>query len=158
MPRLRTVSWVSAPRARVFPFFADAGNLQLLTPEWLHFVIRTPAPIDMRRGTRITYSIRLHGIPVPWESEITRWQPPDCFVDEQRRGPYRRWTHTHHFADERGGTRMVDEVEFDVVAGWLVGPLVRRDLRQIFTCRHQALMHVFDQPEPWPEPIIQLSR
>ena len=59
----------------------------------------------MHRGTEIAYSIRLHGVPMPWESDITDWQPPDCFVDEQRRGPYRRWAHTHHFADERGGTR-----------------------------------------------------
>jgi ligand-binding SRPBCC domain-containing protein len=157
MPHLRTETWVSAPRDKVFPFFADAANLQVLTPPWVHFAIRTPGPIDMRRGARIAYSIRLHGVPVPWESEITVWQPPDRFVDEQRRGPYRRWAHTHTFADDRGGTRIVDDVEFAVLAGWLVGPLVRRDLRHIFTFRHQALMRLFDQPQPWPEPGIQIT-
>ena len=157
MSRLRTETWVSTPRDSVFPFFAEAANLQSLTPPWVHFVIRSPQPIEMHQGTRIAYSIRLHGLPVPWHSEITVWQPPDRFVDEQRRGPYRRWTHTHLFADERGGTRLVDEVEFEVVAGWLVGPLVRRDLRQIFTYRHHALMHAFNQPRPWPKPRIQLE-
>jgi ligand-binding SRPBCC domain-containing protein len=157
MSRLRTETWVSTPRHSVFPFFAEAANLQSLTPPWVHFVIRSPQPIAMHQGTRIAYSIRLHGLPVPWHSEITVWQPPDRFVDEQRRGPYRRWTHTHLFADERGGTRLIDEVEFEVVAGWLVGPLVRRDLRQIFTYRHHALMLAFNQPRPWSEPRIQLD-
>jgi ligand-binding SRPBCC domain-containing protein len=157
MPRLRTETWVSAPLDTVFAFFADAANLQVLTPPWVHFVIRTPGPIEMRRGARIAYSIRLHGIPVAWESEITLWQPLERFVDEQRRGPYRRWAHTHTFAAVRGGTRMVDEVEFSVLAGWLVGALVRRDLRQIFTFRHQALMRLFDQPKPWPEAKIQVT-
>jgi ligand-binding SRPBCC domain-containing protein len=143
MPRLRAVTWLSAPLDRVFPFFASAANLQALTPPWVHFAIRTTAPIQMRQGARIAYSIRLHGVPVPWESEITVWQPPDRFVDEQRRGPYRRWSHTHRFVNERGGTGLVDEVEYDILAGWLVGPLVRRDLRRIFTYRHHALMRAF---------------
>jgi ligand-binding SRPBCC domain-containing protein len=157
MPRLRTDAWVSAPREQVFPFFADAVNLQVLTPPWLHFAIRSPEPIAMHQGTRIAYSIRLHGIPVPWVSEITAWQPPDRFVDEQRRGPYRRWAHTHRFASERAGTRLTDDVQFDVLFGWLVGPLVRRDLVRIFTYRHHALMRVFDQPKPWPEPRVQID-
>lgn len=157
MSRLRANTWVSAPREQVFPFFSDAANLQVLTPPWVHFVIRTPSPIDMHRGTRIAYSIRLHGIPVPWVSEIADWQPPDRFVDEQRRGPYRRWEHTHRFADERGGTRLTDDVEFETLAGWLVGPLVRRDLLKIFTYRHHALMRAFDQPQPWLEPRIQID-
>lgn len=157
MPRLRTETWVSAPLDTVFHFFADAANLQVLTPPWVHFVIRTPGTIEMRPGARILYSIRLHGIPVAWESEITVWQPPDRFVDEQRRGPYRRWAHTHTFAAERGGTRLVDEIEFAVPAGWLVGALVRRDLRQIFSFRQRALMRLFDQPRPWPDPHIQIT-
>jgi ligand-binding SRPBCC domain-containing protein len=141
--KLTAETWVPAARDDVFPFFADAGNLQRLTPPWLHFSIRTRQPIAMSRGASIEYRISLHGLPMRWESEITRWEPPDLFVDEQRRGPYRRWIHTHRFIAERGGTRLVDEVSFDLVLGWLAGPLVARDLQRIFTYRHETLHTIF---------------
>ncbi len=51
----------------------------------------------MRTGARIGYQLRIRGVPIRWESEITAWEPPDCFVDEQRSGPYRQWIHEHSF-------------------------------------------------------------
>jgi ligand-binding SRPBCC domain-containing protein len=154
---LHAETWVSLPRGDVFPFFADAANLQQLTPPWLRFSIRTPQPIAMREGARIEYRISLRGIPMTWVTDISRYQPPDLFVDEQRRGPYRTWIHTHRFVDQRGGTLLIDDVEFDMLAARLVAPLVARDLRRIFTFRHQALLAHFNQPRPWPEPRILIA-
>ena len=134
--------WLPRRRSEVFQFFSDAANLEALTPPWLHFEILTPS-IALAAGVRIDYRLRLYGVPLRWQSEITRWQPPDLFVDEQRRGPYRRWVHTHTFVEERGGTRVGDAVEFDVPFGWLAGPLVMRDVRRIFAFRTQALLRQF---------------
>jgi ligand-binding SRPBCC domain-containing protein len=134
--------WLPRPRDEVFQFFSEAANLDVLTPPWLHFEVLTPA-IVMCPGAHIDYRLRLYGIPLRWQSEITRWAPPDVFVDEQRRGPYRRWVHTHTFADERGGTRVGDAVEFEVPLGGLVGRLVMRDVRRIFTYRQRALQRMF---------------
>ena len=64
-------------------------------------------------------------------------------MDEQRKGPYRRWVHTHTFAPERGGTRVGDSVEFEVPFGWLIGRFVMRDVQQIFAFRQQALLKRF---------------
>jgi ligand-binding SRPBCC domain-containing protein len=153
---LHAETWVTLRRDAVFPFFADAANLQRLTPPWLRFVIRTPQPITIRQGTLIEYRIGLHGIPMSWLTEITAYHPPDYFVDEQKRGPYRTWIHTHRFVDERGGTRLIDDVEFDMLGAFLVAPLIRRDLRRIFTYRHEALMTHFRQPPPWPEARISI--
>jgi ligand-binding SRPBCC domain-containing protein len=141
--QLTTTAWLPASRDAVFSFFADARNLERLTPPWLHFRIMTPGTIDMRTGAHIDYRIRLHGIPLRWQSVITAWDPPHQFIDEQIRGPYRRWVHTHTFEDERGGTRVRDAVEFDVIASWLAGWFVMRDLRRIFAYRHETLIRIF---------------
>jgi len=130
--------WLPRPRDEVFAFFADAANLEALTPPWLHFHIVDPA-IVIRAGVRIDYRLKVHGIPMTWQSEISRWDPPSSFVDEQRKGPYRRWVHTHTFAEERGGTRVGDSVDFEVPLAWLTGGFVMRDVRKIFAFRRQAL-------------------
>jgi ligand-binding SRPBCC domain-containing protein len=110
---LETRLFLPRPLEIVFPFFADAGNLEILTPPWLRFEIVTPRPIAMRAGALIEYRLRLHGVPLRWQSEITAWEPPHRFVDEQRRGPYRAWIHEH---TARCGTSCVTPRR---VAGWL---------------------------------------
>ncbi len=156
--RLTADTWVNLPRDQVFPFFADAANLEVLTPPWLSFAIETPRPIAMHPGRQISYRIKVRGIPMRWVSEISAYQPPEMFVDEQRRGPYRQWVHTHRFVEEGGGTRLLDEVEFDMCGRVLVGRLVARDLRAIFTYRHETLLRLFAQPTPWPPAAITISR
>lgn len=135
------------PRAldEVFAYFADAGNLQELTPPWLHFHILTPA-VTMAVGARIDYRLRLRGVPIRWQSEITVWEPGRRFVDEQRRGPYRRWVHEHRFAAVAGGTEVIDDVDYRVPGGGLVDRLlVRRELRRIFDYRHARLQSRFGE-------------
>jgi ligand-binding SRPBCC domain-containing protein len=142
---LATSLWLARPRPEVFAFFGDAGNLDALTPPWLRFRILTPQPISMQPGTLIDYQLRIRGVPVRWRTAITTWAPPDVFVDEQLRGPYRRWVHTHTFTPERGGTRMEDRVVYEVPGGPAVNALfVAPDLRRVFGYRLQALRERLD--------------
>jgi ligand-binding SRPBCC domain-containing protein len=142
--RLTTDIIVPAPLDRVFAFFADAGNLEQLTPPWLRFRVLTPQPITMAEGVRIDYRLRLRGLPLRWQSEIAVWDPPHRFVDEQRRGPYRVWRHEHTFAASGGGTRVADRVQFASWGGALVvRALVGPDLRRIFAYRHDRLVATF---------------
>jgi ligand-binding SRPBCC domain-containing protein len=136
--------WLPQPRAVVFDFFADARNLQTITPPWLHFVILTPTPIEMRPGALIDYKLRVHGFPLRWQTEITEWNPPHHFVDQQLRGPYTLWHHTHRFFDQDGGTRCVDEVRYRPPGGALINYLfVKRDVQKIFAYRQQQLQKHF---------------
>ena len=151
---LRSELWLPLPLDRVFAFFADAANLQALTPPWLHFRILTPQPIHMAPGAKIDYRIKIHGVPVTWRTDITTWEPPQVFVDSQISGPYRTWVHTHRFTSERGGTTMTDDVEFEVPFAFLVGRWVAGDVCRVFEYRHDAMMRLFDQPTPWPAPAI----
>ena len=140
--RIQRDVWLPRPREEVFAFFADAANLERLTPPWLHFRILSPH-IVIARGVLIDYRLKIHGVPLRWQSEISRWDPPRTFVDEQRKGPYRRWAHTHTFEEERGGTRVGDSVEFEVPFEWIAGRFVMRDVEAIFAFREQALSTIF---------------
>jgi len=48
---LHTELWLPRPRTEVFPFFAEARNLEAITPPWLQFEVLTPAPFEMQAGT-----------------------------------------------------------------------------------------------------------
>lgn len=140
----RSEIWLPRPRAGVFAFFADAGNLERLTPPWLGFEILTPRPIAMRPGARIDYRLKIHGLPIRWKTEITAWDPPRQFVDEQLSGPYRLWHHTHTFIEEGDGTRVVDRVRYAMFGGRFVHKLfVERDVRTIFAFRERVLRDIF---------------
>ena len=142
--KLETELWLPCQREQVFPFFADAANLETITPPWLKFEVLTPLPIEMRAGLRIDYRLRLCGFPLRWQSEITAWEPPCRFVDEQRRGPYRAWIHEHTFEERDGGTLAKDIVRYDLLGGWLANQLfVRRDVERIFRFRQATLQEVF---------------
>lgn len=141
------------PRDEVFPFFADAGNLERLTPPWLRFEVLTPQPIAMRPAAVIEYRLRLRGLPVRWRSEITAWEPPFRFVDEQRRGPYRLWIHEHRFEEREGRTLVGDRVRYAVPGGPLLEGLVNRllvrpDLERIFAFRRAVLLRLFGPALP----------
>ena len=91
-------------------------------------------------GTTIDYRLRLRGVPIRWRSEITRWDPPHGFVDEQRRGPYRKWIHEHRFRAEDGGTRVEDQVTYAVPGSALADRwFVRPELERIFDYRRRAI-------------------
>ncbi len=136
--------WLPEKRDVVFSFFADARNLEAITPPWLSFAIVTPEPIDMHTGARIDYQLRVHGFPVRWKTEISIWDPPYRFVDKQLRGPYRRWVHTHTFEEKDGGTLCRDHVEYAVLGGRFINWfLVRRDVEKIFAHRQKFLRRRF---------------
>jgi len=136
------VSRVKVPRQReeVFDIFANAYNLEDLTPPTLRFEILTPDPIVMRTGLILDYRLRLRGIPFRWQSEIVVWEPPQRFVDEQRSGPFLWWIHEHSFQDDGGHTLMTDRVRYGVPGGAVVNTLiVVRDLKAIFDYRAKRL-------------------
>lgn len=162
--------WLPRAIEDVFAFFSNAFNLNQLTPPWLAFRILTPPPITMRVGALIDYRIRLKVLPMRWTSEITAYNPPFRFVDEQRRGPYTLWHHEHAFQAVRDGTLVTDTVHYavpfnstrlaDAVDRFLVGP----DLERIFAYRTERMLALLgtrsaqpaatpEHPAPAPPPV-----
>ncbi len=144
---LERSQFVPRPLDEVFAFFADAGNLETLTPKFLQFKILTPRPIAMAAGTEIDYRIKLFGIPMKWKTLIETFEAPRRFTDTQLRGPYLRWHHTHEYFAVEAGTLLTDRVEYQLpfgLLGRMVHPLfVRRSLEQIFDFRFLAIERIF---------------
>lgn len=136
---LRRTQQLPGPPEKVFGFFGDASNLEAITPPLLGFEIVTPRPIEMRVGALISYRLKVHGVPLGWLTSIQVWDPPHRFVDQQVKGPYALWHHTHTFEPSGDGTLMTDIVRYAIgfgPAGELAHRLVvRSDLEAIFAYR-----------------------
>ncbi len=134
------------PRVEVFDFFADAGNLERITPPELNFHIITPKPIDIRKGALIDYKLKMRGLPVKWRTEISVWDPPYKFVDQQLKGPYKQWIHTHTFTElESNKTLIEDEVRYRLPMeplGDIAHFFVVRELNYIFDYRQKAVAEI----------------
>lgn len=143
---LQREQWIPRPIGDVFAFFADARNLEAITPPWLRFQILSPEPIVMRSGSQILYRLRWRGFPVRWLTEIQSWNPPTEFIDVQTKGPYRLWHHTHRFEPVNGGTLMRDLVRYALPFGPLGrlahAWLVRSELRAIFDFRGRRVSDI----------------
>jgi len=135
--------WIPRALPHTFEFFSRAENLERITPPWVRFKFRLPPPAEMTTGAHIAYTLRVHGIPIRWLTEITKWDPPHEFVDIQIKGPYSLWEHTHRFEEKNGGTSITDSVRYALPFGPL-GSLVHRfqvarDLKRIFDYREQQV-------------------
>ncbi|MEO6587724.1 MAG: SRPBCC family protein [Pyrinomonadaceae bacterium] len=138
---------IKRPIKEIFDFFADAVNLEKITPPELNFHITTPQPIDIKKGTLIEYQLKLRGIPIKWKTEITQWNPPFDFVDTALKSPYKQWIHLHSFEEgESGETIMKDKVRYRLPLeplGDLAHWYVKKELKYIFDYRYKVIEKIF---------------
>jgi ligand-binding SRPBCC domain-containing protein len=148
--RIQRRQYVDRPLDEVFAFFAQARNLERITPRWLRFEVLTPEPVEMSVGAILDYRLTLHGVPLGWTSQIEVWEPGRQFVDRCIRGPFSLWHHRHRFTASGHGTSVADEVHYAPplgILGELAHPVfVARDLERIFDHRHQAVTELLASP------------
>lgn len=142
--------WVPRTPEDLFPFFADARNLEKITPDFLEFRVLAVTPEELGEGTVIDYRLKLRGVPLRWRSVIEEWSPGRRFTDRQTRGPYAVWHHVHEFEPASGGTILRDRVRYAVPLGALgetvAGSFVRRDVEKIFAFRRARIEEMFGTP------------
>lgn len=135
------------PRDEVFEFFADAKNLEEITPPELNFKITTPEPIEIQKGTIIDYKLKLRGVSIKWKTEITQWNPPFDFIDSALKSPYKQWIHLHKFSiGENGETIMEDVVRYRLPfepLGDVAHFYVKKELNYIFNYRYKIVEEIF---------------
>jgi len=143
---------IKRPRGEVFRFFADAANLERITPPELNFHIITPSPVDLKKGALIDYELKLRGLPIRWRTEITQWNPPHDFVDTALRSPYKQWIHLHTFEDGASDdeTIMTDVVRYRLPLeplGDIAHFYVKKELKYIFDYRYKVIEEIFHSKE-----------
>jgi len=148
MYQLKRVQLIKTDLATAWDFFSSPKNLQVITPPYLGFEIKTELPEKMYEGLFINYKVSpLLGIKLDWTTEITHVKEPFYFVDEQRVGPYSIWHHEHHFVETDAGIEMTDIVSYKLPLGFLgkmVHPfLVAPKLQEIFNFRVNKVDEIF---------------
>ncbi|HMG14715.1 MAG TPA: SRPBCC family protein [Saprospiraceae bacterium] len=132
-------------------FFSRPEYLIKICPPYVDFkVISEIKNVDIHNGMNIQYRVSpLMGIPLNWISEIRDMKEPACFVDIQKRGPFKLWEHTHLFKEIPGGVEMTDSVEYALPYG-LLGQainkfLIANKLKSIFDYRVEAIKKLFGE-------------
>jgi len=147
--RLTCSMTAPVPPERAFSIFENPYNLARITPDWLNFRVLTP-DLTMRPGAEIDYSIKWLGLPLRWKTLITAYDPPHGFVDQQARGPYLLWRHTHTFHRTAAGTEIRDQVDYRLPLGILGRAahaiVVKRQLLGIFRFRQRAIAAMLAVP------------
>tara|TARA_B100000945_G_scaffold71969_1_gene54923 strand:- start:4537 stop:5016 length:480 start_codon:yes stop_codon:yes gene_type:complete len=142
--------FIDLPINDVFDFFSKPENLSLITPPRLKFDILTPTPLEMKEGQLIDYSLKiLYLVKLHWRTLITHYDKPYKFIDQQIKGPYTLWHHTHTFEEKDGGTLIKDKLRYAIPFG-LLGRLIhfiyiKYDINGIFQYRHKILNQIFKE-------------
>ena len=138
-----TEQFLPHPIEKVFEFFSSPNNLGEITPKFLSFKIENCTTEKVEKNTQITYSLQVHGVPIQWVTDITEWQPPYSFVDNQLKGPYSLWYHHHRFDEVEGGTLMSDWVRYRLPLGkvgqWVGLAKIKSDVSEIFEYRRKTI-------------------
>ena len=135
--------WIEKPLSEVFDFFKDAKNLEKITPEYLQFKVLSMNTKDIKEGSLINYKLKLRGIPFKWKTLISKFKENDMFIDQQEKGPYKKWVHTHTFSEVNGGTLINDHVVYKLPLGSVgrivAGRFVKNDVENIFSYRKEVI-------------------
>lgn len=141
--QFKVYQWIPKPVDDVFEFFSEAKNLERITPPWLNFQITSMSTPVIQKDSMIYYRLKIKGVPATWHTHISQWKPPSQFVDEQKKGPYRKWHHTHQFVAVHSGTLVIDTVRYTLPLGALgdltASGFVGRDVESIFSFRFNKI-------------------
>ena len=148
MHTLTQTQTLPVAREKLWAFISVPQNLNEITPPKMAFKIVGELPNSAYAGLLLEYKVK---IPVlgwtSWLTEIKYVKEGFSFMDEQRVGPYKLWLHTHTLEEVEEGTKMTDEIRYQMPFG-ILGTIahflfVKRTLQQIFQYRREKLDELY---------------
>lgn len=142
MPLFQRTQRLPHPPAEVFAWHMRPGALERLLPPWanVRVLAREGGIAD---GGTVTIRAGLGPLKTRWTVRHTAYEEGVLFRDEQVRGPFDRWTHTHRFSpDGEDGCLVEDEIDWASPLNRDSASVVRRIERIFergFAFRHQRL-------------------
>lgn len=144
------------PLDKAWDFFSSPENLKKITPPYMGFEIISDYKNEkMFAGMIIEYIVKpVLNLPMRWVTEITHVKEKEYFIDEQRFGPYKFWSHLHLFRTLPAGKQsgngeliMIDKVNYVLPFG-IIGRIahklfVRKRIEDIFDYRVKSLKEIF---------------
>lgn len=138
--RFTKQSTVPFPAEKVFEWHARPGAIERLSPPWdpLEVLERLGG---IETGATVKMKMKAGNFSYNWFAKHTDYTEGRLFRDEQVRGPFKRWIHTHQFDPvSAGGSQISDTIEYEFpvnpIAAPLFNQLIQKKLSRIFAFRH----------------------
>lgn len=151
----RKQSVINAPVDAVFKWHARPGAIERLSPPWdpLKVLYRSGG---IEKGAQVVLLMKAGPVPYKWHARHTDYRENELFRDEQIRGPFSAWVHTHRFEPASGNQCILEDVieyrlPLHAVSALAARRMIRSKLQRIFSYRHDITArdigrHHSDQP------------
>ncbi len=140
--RFKKESFFSVPKQELFAFHERDDAFSLLTPASENIEVGSTASTLAPSDEVVRFAVRFGPLRFRFENVHTVYEPFDLFVDEQRRGLFTEWRHTHRFReagwDGDPASMLSDEIVYSHPLLPLLNPFVRHRLKRLFEYRHLA--------------------
>src|SRR6185503_6795275 len=151
MFRFEKTSVIKATRADLYRFFLDPGNLAKFSPEDFQ-VTELNAAVPLTESAEFSLKAKIGGVKFVWQGRVLVLDPPKRIVDEQVRGPFKQFVHTHQFREIGSHTFLIDAIEYQPRFGPLAALVdkyvIRPRLQRLFDYRHERLKELFEGVKP----------
>lgn len=137
----------------LFDYHCNPGAFQRLTPPWEKVEVE-----EEDRGIEEGQVRHLLIGPKPfclrWKALHENFQAGRQFVDRQLQGPFKSWTHLHHFEDrEEGGALLRDQIEYELPFKLPLTSLLEKHLDRMFAYRHRQTARDLALIDSYPGPL-----
>lgn len=124
------------------------GIKKISPPEMGLYFVNAPEKYEL--GTKVEFKVQAMGLVREIAHEVTAFDDPNSFIEEQISGPFRHWIHEHVVeAREGGGCVVIDRIQFlppGGVAGMIMtASKILENLEDGFDYRHEQLERHFKE-------------